>query len=47
MILKTILVINIKTDDNHPSIKAIKENKTESDQFIFNPIINEEFVSTI
>jgi hypothetical protein len=34
---------NIKTDDNHPSIKAIKENKTESDQFIFNPI-NEEFV---
>jgi hypothetical protein len=25
---------NIKTDDNHPSIKAIKENKTESDQFI-------------
>jgi hypothetical protein len=35
---------NIKTDDNHPSIKAIKENKTESDQFIFNPI-NEEFVN--
>lgn len=35
---------NIKTDDNHPSIKAIKENKTETDQFIFNPI-NEEFVN--
>jgi hypothetical protein len=34
----------IKTEDNHPSIKAIKENKTETDQFIFNPI-NEEFVN--
>jgi hypothetical protein len=33
-----------ETDDNHPSIKAIKENKTESDQFILNPI-NEEFVN--
>ena len=33
---------NIKTDDNHPSIKAIKEIKTETDQFVFNPI-NEEF----
>jgi hypothetical protein len=31
---------NIKTD-NHPSIKEIK---TETDQFIFNPI-NEEFVN--
>jgi hypothetical protein len=31
-------------DDNHPSIKAIKENKTETDQFIFNPI-NEEYVN--
>jgi hypothetical protein len=35
---------NIKTDDNHPSLKAIKQSKTETDQFIFNPI-NEEFVN--
>jgi hypothetical protein len=40
MLLKTSIGSqNIKTDDNHPSIKAIKENKTESDQFIFNPIM--------
>ena len=45
MLLKTSIGSqNIKTDDNHPSIKAIKENKTETDQFIFNPI-NEEFVN--
>ena len=35
---------NIKTDDNHPSLKAIKQSKTETDQFIFNPI-NAEFVN--